>query len=287
MNGTLSGIIAIMMWSFMAVLIVYSGQTSPLTLTSLSLFIGAVTLLIFNIIKKENFRQLLKITFPDYCLVTVGVCFYTAFVYLSFDMVNPIEANILNYLWPVLFGVFSSIRMSKMLNAYELLGLLVSFGGVFLLFYGKENEFLFSSFALGHLFGIMAAFIWAGYSSFAKERSYSQIIMVPVFLFSALICFLVDFMLFDPILPNGMAWVSVLILGVFRISYAFWDYAMKKGNTLILSSLSYITPLLSFGLLLIFGVTNNSQYVFLSVLLVTGGCFFTNYKTIQKWIERK
>ncbi len=287
MNGTLSGIIAILMWSFMASLIIFSGQTSPLTLTALSLFIGAITLLGFHGIRGESFNKLKSISFYDYLFVTCGVCLYTSFVYISFKISDPVEANILNYLWPVLLGIFSGIRHKKPIAFYEFLGLIVSFLGVFLIFYGKDQKSFFDEINLGHIFAISAAFIWAGYSTFAKERQYSQTIMIPVFLLSALACLIVELILSTPVLPKGMEWLAVFVLGVFRISYAFWDYGMKNGNVLILSSLSYATPLLSFLVLISFGFNTNSQFIFLSVLLVTAGCFLTNYNSLKKWVSKK
>lgn len=287
MSGTLSGILSIAMWSFMAVLIVYSGSTSPLVLTFLSLFIGGLVILIFNIFKKEDFKKLKNISLYDYLFVSCGVCLYTAFIYIAFTLSNPVEANTINYLWPILLGVFSSIRLKKPLKIYEFSGLAISFLGVFLLFLGKENESFFYNINSGHVFAIIAAIIWAAYSTFAKERSYPMIIMAPVFILSGLVCLLAQFFISAPVWPSGYEWVAVLILGVFRISYVFWDYAMKKGNILILSSLSYATPFLSFLFLVLFGVTSNSEYILISVLFVTVGCFLTNLNNLKKWIYKK
>lgn len=287
MNGTLSGIIAIAMWSFLATLIVFSGGTSPLTLTALSLFVGAVVLIFFNIYKKEDFKKLKKISVFDYLFVFYGVCFYTALIYISFKLINPVEANILNYLWPMFLGVFSTIYFKNKISIFEIIGLAISFAGVLFLFYnGSEDDFL-SNISLGHYVAITAAIIWAMYSTLAREREYPQIIMVPVFLFSAFICFVMDYFMNSISLPFEAEWISVLILGLFRISYAFWDYGMKKGNTLMLSSLSYMIPLLSFGVLWIFGISHSNQYILLSVILVTAGCFLTNYQTIKKWVIQK
>jgi drug/metabolite transporter (DMT)-like permease len=282
MRGTLSGLIAILMWSFLAVLVVYSGTTSPLLLTAITLLIGAFVLFSFNGYEKRDFSLLKKIKFFDYLFVFSGIFFYTVFIYVSFKITNPVEANTLNYLWPIFLGVFSSFRARFKLSFYEFFGLFVSFLGVVFLFYGKEDGAFFDNIGIGHIFAFLAALVWALYSTFAQERQYPQIIMIPVFIVSALFSLLIEFMFFETVFPIGIEWLAVFILGVFRISYAFWDYGMKKGNILFLSSLAYAIPLLSFFLLYLFGIIADSNYIVLSVFLVTLGCFLTNFKKIKK-----
>lgn len=288
MNGTLAGIIAILMWSSTAALVLLTGDVPGLFLTSISFFLGFAVLTIRQYVMKENISAYWTRPFGDYLFVTVGIGVYTALLYLSFKWVAPFEANTLNYLWPILLVFFAGIFHEKSLTFNGVLGFILGFAGSIILFFPRNSEAFFSNFEWGHAFALSAAIIWAAYSVFARKRHYPQGIMAPMFFFSALICLGLHLAFEQTIWPQEWGqWLAVLALGVLRISYSFWDYGMKNGNVILLASLSYFIPLISAFFLLLLGFGPTDSLVGWGAALVVSGCLVVNADQILKLFQNK
>lgn len=61
------------------------------------------------------------------------------------------------------------------------------------------------------------------------------------------------------VMPQGAQWLVVLGIGLGPAGIAFyvWDYGVKKGDIRVLGVGSYLIPLLSTGLLVLFGKANS------------------------------
>jgi len=286
MSGTVSGLIAILMWSVGTTIVFLTGNSSPFILGFLSFGISGVSLLFFNLYKKNDLKVLKSVIWRDYALAFSGIFFYTIFLYISFREINPLEANILNYLWPVLLGFLMSLGKGLKSAFLPILGLIIGFIGLYLLFYNGSALIDISEIEWGHLFAFMASVVWAVYSWLAQKRQYEQITFVPVLLIGAMLCLLIEYLFFDPIWPSGIEWLFVFILGFLRLSYVFWDHGVRHGNALLLSSLSYFIPVISFFLLYVVGAEVSSPYLYLSVSLITMGCLLSNSAKIKEWFKK-
>ena len=65
----------------------------------------------------------------------------------------------------------------------------------------------------------------------------------------------------------------MLALGIGPTGGAFylWDHAVKRGDIRALGALSYATPILSTGLLIVLGLAAPSSTLLVATLLVTAG----------------
>ena len=68
-------------------------------------------------------------------------------------------------------------------------------------------------------------------------------------------------------------WAAVLALGVGPVGLAFfvWDYGVKRGDIKALGALSYMAPLISTLLLILFGKAQATISVAVACLLIVGG----------------
>ncbi len=287
MNGTFSGIICIVLWPFTAALVLFTGEIPAFLLTSTSFFLSFVFLTFHQGIRKENIKEYWTQDISHYVFVISGVCVYTALLYLSFKWVAIFEANVLNYLWPLLLVLFSELLHEKKLTFNRIFGILLGFVGIVVLFLPREGQPFFADFEWGHLFALGAAVVWALYSVFAQKKHYPQGIMAPVFLFSGLICLGFHLVFEQTIWPQGWEWVAVIALGLMRILYSFWDYGMKHGNVVLLASLSYFIPLISICSLIVIGVGPKDALVGWSAGLIIIGCLLVNASQILKALQGK
>ena len=102
-------------------------------------------------------------------IVGVGGLFgYHALYFLALRFAPPAEAGLLNYLWPLLIVLFSSLLPGERLAPHHIIGALLGLVGTVLLFAGNS-----AGFAPGQVPGLVAAFVaafvWATYSVLSRR----------------------------------------------------------------------------------------------------------------------
>lgn len=267
-------------------MVVLTGHIPGLLLCSISFLIGFFVLTISQIIRKENVFSYWKQPITNYLFVTAGVGLYTTLIYVSFKIIPPIEANTLNYLWPIFLVLLAEIFHKKSLNLNKILGIFLGFLGVLLMFMPRGSESFFTNISLGHVMALSASIIWAVYSTLARKKHYPMGIMAPMYLFSSIVCLVLHMFFEKTVWPEGtIEWFAVILVGIARISYTFWDYGMKEGNVTFLASASYFIPVFSTIFLIAIGIKPEDTLVGWSVALVLLGCLLVNANQIY-WLYK-
>src|SRR6185312_238461 len=154
-TATLIGLTAILMWSLLAVLTVATGKTPAFQLAAMTFAIGAAVGFLTWIGRPGAGRALLQS--PLAWMVGIGGLFgYHALYFLALRFAPPAEAGLLNYLWPLLIVLFSSLLPGERLAPHHIIGALLGLAGTVLLFAGNG-----ASFAPGQIPGLAAAFVAA------------------------------------------------------------------------------------------------------------------------------
>ncbi|OYY02900.1 MAG: EamA family transporter, partial [Acidocella sp. 35-58-6] len=202
-----------------------------------------------------------------------GLFGYHALYFFALSHAPAAQANLLNYLWPLLIVLLSARLLGLHLSRQHWLGIGLGLVGSFMLL-GQGVAFS-AGFIPGYLAAIGAAFVWALYSVLARKWSVS----VPTgalagfCLVTALLAALAH-MLFEPAFtPTAANWLVAGLMGLGPLGAAFylWDYGMKQGDPRLIGTLAYITPVASTLLLVIFGFAGFSFALGLAAVLVGGG----------------
>src|SRR5260221_7954866 len=107
-TATLIGLTAILMWSLLAALTVATGKIPAFQLAAMTFAIGALTGFLTWIGRPGAIRALRQP--PLASIVGVGGLFgYHSLYFLALRFAPPAEAGLLNYLWPLLIVLFSSL----------------------------------------------------------------------------------------------------------------------------------------------------------------------------------
>ena len=168
-TATLIGLTAILMWSLLAVLTVATGKIPAFQLAAMTFAIGAAGRAsragsggphAFGALRQP----------PLAWIVGVGGLFgYHALYFLALRFAPPAEAGLLNYLWPLLIVLFSSLLPGERLAPHHIIGALLGLAGTVLLFAGNSG----GGFAPGQIPGLaaafVAAFVWAAYSVMSRK----------------------------------------------------------------------------------------------------------------------
>jgi drug/metabolite transporter (DMT)-like permease len=273
-TATLIGLTAILMWSLLAVLTVATGKIPAFQLAAMTFAIGALVGSLAWIGRPKAIGALRQP--PLAWIVGVGGLFgYHALYFLALRFAPPAEAGLLNYLWPLLIVLFSSLLPGERLAPHHVIGALLGLAGTVLLFAGNSS----GGFAPGQVPGLMAAFVaafvWAAYSVMSRKlKSVPTDAVAGFCLATALLATAVHGMVEATIWPDTPAqWLAVIALGVGPVGAAFyaWDIGMKRGDIRVLGAASYATPLLSTTFLIAAGFAKPSVNIVIAAVLIAGG----------------
>jgi len=272
-TATLIGLTAILMWSLLAVLTVATGKIPAFQLAAMSFAIGAGVGSLTWIGRPQAVRALRQQ--PLAWIVGVGGLFgYHALYFLALRFAPPAEAGLLNYLWPLLIVLFSSVLPGERLLPHHIIGALLGLVGTVLLFAGNATGF-----AQGQLPGLIAAFVaafvWAIYSVMSRQlKSVPTDAVAGFCLVTALLAAAVHGLLETTLWPDTSGqWLAITALGIGPVGAAFyaWDIGMKRGDIRVLGAASYATPLLSTAFLILAGFAKPSANIAIAAVLIAGG----------------
>src|SRR5450756_1338881 len=267
--ATLIGLTAILMWSLLTVLTVATGSVPAFQLAAMTFAIGAVVASLTWIGRPDAVSTLRQPLLA--WIVGVGGLFaYHALYFLALRFAPPAEAGLLNYLWPLLIVLFSSLLPGERLAPHHVIGALLGLAGTVLLFAGNS----ISGFTPGQLPGLaaafVAAFVWAAYSVLSRRlKSVPTDAVAGFCLATSLLAALVHGLVEDTVWPDTLGqWLAIAPVGA---AFYAWDVGMKRGDIRVLGAASYATPLLSTAFLILAGFAQASANIAVAAVLIAGG----------------
>src|SRR6201994_396865 len=167
-TATLIGLTAILMWSLLSVMTVATGTIPAFQLAAMTFAIGGTVGLLPWIGRPGALKALGQP--PVAWVVGVGGLFgYHALYFLALRFAPPAEAGLLNYLWPLLIVLFSSLLPGERLKAHHIVGALLGLAGTILLFAGNTSVHFEQGQIAGLIAAFVAAFVWAAYSVMSRK----------------------------------------------------------------------------------------------------------------------
>src|ERR1700694_1371726 len=284
-TATLIGLTAILMWSLLAVLTVASGKVPAFQLAAMTFAIGALVGSLTWIGRPDAIGALWQP--PLAWIVGVGGLFgYHALYFLALRFAPPAQAGLLNYLWPLLIVLFSSLLPGERLAPHHIIGALLGLAGTVLLFAGNSA----GGFAAGQLPGLIAAFVaafvWATYSVMSRKlKSVPTDAVAGFCLATAVLAAAVHALVEVSVWPDTPAqWLAITALGVGPVGAAFyaWDIGMKRGDIRVLGAASYAAPLLSTTFLMLAGFAEPSAAIAIAAVLIAGGGLIAAKDMVRK-----
>jgi drug/metabolite transporter (DMT)-like permease len=270
-TATLIGLTAILMWSLLSVLTVATGSIPPFQLMAMTFAIGAAASFA---IRPSAWRALKQPMLAS--LVGVGGLFgYHALYFVALRLAPPAEAGLLNYLWPLLIVLLSSLLPDERLRPHHVIGASLGFAGTVLILAGNIDLMATPSQVAGFAAAFAAAFVWASYSVMSRGlRTVPTDAVAGFCAATAVLAALVHGAIEVTVRPQGLlSWLAIAALGIGPVGAAFyaWDIGMKRGDIRVLGAASYATPLLSTGLLILAGYAQPSANIAIAAALIGGG----------------
>jgi drug/metabolite transporter (DMT)-like permease len=273
-TATLIGLSAILMWSLLSALTVATGSIPAFQLAAMTFAIGAVAAALSWIVRPGAIGALRQR--PRVWAVGVGGLFgYHALYFLALRLSPPAEAGLLNYLWPLLIVLFSALLPGYRLAPHHLIGTALGLVGTIVLFVGRGAAGFEPAYLPGFAAAFVAAFVWAAYSVMSRRLATVPTDAVAGFcMATAVLAALVHFAVEITVWPQTtLQWLAITALGIGPVGAAFyaWDIGMKRGDIRVLGAMSYATPLLSTGFLILAGFAKPTATLGIAAALIAGG----------------
>ncbi|PKO13495.1 MAG: EamA family transporter [Chloroflexi bacterium HGW-Chloroflexi-10] len=268
-TATLLALAAILIWSSLAVFGATMKSMPPFLLLGVTLLLsGSVSL-----VRRRAWRVPL-ITL----LVGVGGIFGYHFLYFrAFALAPAVEANLINYLWPLLIVVLSPLFLGYRLHAQHILGALLGLAGAALIVSGGRFSLQFA-YLPGYLLAFGAAVTWSVYSLLTKRLPPFETDAVAAFCavsgaLSLLLYFFTGGSLVTIQALTAKDWLLLVLIGAgpMGAAFFFWDAALKRGDPRMIGSLAYLTPLLSTINLALFAGQHLNMVSLAAMGLIIGG----------------
>lgn len=270
MSATLAGVGALILWAFLALLSRLAAGIPPLQLTAMSFAVAGL----LGLATLAARGQLGALRQPAIVwLHGVGGLFgYHALYFAALAWAPAVEANLLNYTWPLLIVLLSAPILGLRLGPRRLAGVGLGFlGSVILL--GGGAQFPAEAW-LGFLAAAGCALTWSAYSVTAKRLAAVPTEAVAGFCAASAVLAGLAHLAFEPgVIPDARQLLAALLLGLGPVGAAFflWDLGMKRGDPRLLGTLAYAVPVASTLLLIAAGHGAPGWNVAAALVLVTGG----------------
>ena len=274
MPANLYALGAIALWISLATLGVSLRHIPPFLLTGISLLIGSLLALPF--VLKD--RQAWRIPLKTLALGVYGLFGYHFLLFIALRYAPPVEANLVNYLWPLLMVVLAPLLLVGIqLRAVQVVAALLGFGGAAIAILGAAGAGNGAAGSGGWSWGFIpalaSAFIWASYSLLTQRVKAFPTAAIGLFgLISGLLSLLCHWALEPQAVLSGRDWLLLATMGLGPLGAAFflWDKALKLGDARQIGILSYLTPLGSTALLMTVSGRPLSWSIGLAAVMIMG-----------------
>lgn len=262
---------AIALWMSLASLGVLLKHIPPFLLTGIALLMGSLLALPFVL---KDWRQW-RIPASTLVLGVYGLFGYHFLLFIALRHAPPVEANLVNYLWPLLLVVLAPLfRPGLKLRSLHLLAALLGFSGAATAILGaSQGASGTGGWSWGFIPALASAFVWASYSLMTQRVKAFPTAAIGLFgLVSGLLSLLCHWALEPAQTLSSPDWLllAVMGLGPLGASFFLWDKALKLGDARQIGILSYLTPLGSTALLMAVSGRPLTWSIGLAAVLIIG-----------------
>ncbi len=288
-RGILYALLAVLMWSTVAtafkMALKYTDYRHLLLISTLtSLFVFFIIVIIEYGIK--GFLVNRKNIFSYMLLALINPFLYYTVLFNAYSLLPAQIAQILNYTWPIILVVFSSLFLKEKITTKNTIGIILGFLGVVIISFSKgiSNEHISK---LGIFIALFSAFIWAFFWIInVKQDDKSSVRLFYIFLFG-FIYILISFLflntnIFD---MNIKGIVFSSYAGIFEMGITFWiwEKALKYAqNASLVSNMIYLVPFISFVFIRIFLKEHIMIYSVIGLILIIAGISMSKDKKYMK-----
>lgn len=284
--ATAVGLVAIGLWAALALLTTLCAGLPPFELLTLS-FAVAFCLSVLILARRGGgafraWRQPVSV----WAFSFIGIFSYHALYFTALSRAPAAQASLIAYLWPLLIVLLSTLSKRQSFRARHLLGAVLGFCGSALVILGPDAGTADVAFPwAGYAAAAAGALVWSSYSVLNRRFQHVPSEFIGGVCGLVALAGLGAHLVFErTVAPDAVQWGAVFLLGAGPVGIAFfaWDHATKHGHISLLGALSYLAPLLSTLLLLLFGLTPMSWSIVAAAILIVLGAAIASFGLVSR-----
>jgi drug/metabolite transporter (DMT)-like permease len=272
-RATLSGLLAIFVWSLSPLFISYTTALPLFLVTALILGFAFLTFVFRWIVTRAPIAAYVDQPLRVWILGFYGVTLYGALFISGLKLAPIAEANLCNYIWPPVVVIFAAFLDHRGLRWFHVCGTGLSILGLIVLTRARTPGGFALHLRLGHVLAFAGGIVWGTYSVLAKRLPQVDSNVTGVYCGMGSVVLLAISLASEkwPTLTFANLWPVLVCGAISHTGYYFWDIAMKRGDTLLVGAASFLTPIVSTLWLLLFGRASFTGSLWLAILLVPAG----------------
>lgn len=243
---------AIALWASLAWLGVRLSAVPPFLLVGTALTAA-------GLLASPTWRQW-RVPLRVLALGVYGLFGFHFFLFVALRLAPPLQANLVNYLWPLLIVLLAPIFLARSrLTARHVTGGLLGLAGAGIAMTGGRS---FGSVAIdgraawGYAAAAVSATIWATYSLAGRRlrdrgTAFPTAAIGAACLVSGLLALGCHALLEPPhaFSSADLGPMAALAVGPMGLAFFLWDAALRRGDARVVGTLAYLTPVASTALL--------------------------------------
>ena len=263
---------AVVLWASLAPLGVALSHVPPFLLTGLALLAGGLVALPINGLRARTWR----VSWPLLALGVYGLFGFHFLLFISLRLAPPVEANLVNYLWPLGIVVMAPLFLSDVRWQWRYaIAAMIGFSGaaIAILSSGTTGPDGHEQAWLGYTLALGSAWVWSSYSLLTKRAGHLQTGAIGTFCVVSGVLALVAHWLLEPAMAldlQDLMLITLLGLGPLGGSFYLWHIALHNADARRVGLIAFATPLLSTVALLI----QNQEPLRVSIAVATGMVVF-------------
>jgi drug/metabolite transporter (DMT)-like permease len=265
-SALFAALAAIALWGVLAALSLALRDWPPFLLAGTALVVGAAC----SIHRLRDWR----VPGRALALGVYGLFGFHFLLFVALRLAPPVEANLVNYLWPLLIVVLAPVILPGVtLRPHHVVAALLGFAGAALLVTGGRLGFT-AEYALGYAAALGSALVWSTFSLATKRFAALPTATIGLYCAVSGALALACHVLFEPRYVPAVAelpWLLALGLGPMGAAFFLWDYALKRGDPRSIGALAYLAPLLSTVVLVAAGEGSLGPPTLVAMGLIVGG----------------
>ena len=238
-TGVFCALGAIALWATLASLGVALAHVPPFLLTGLALVIGSMP--------SWPLARRWRVPASTLLLGVYGLFGFHFLLFVALRNAPPLEANLVNYLWPLLIVVLAPLFLRGLsLRPVHVVAALAGFVGAGLAIAGGRS--VGGGLAWGYLAAAGSAFVWASYSLLTQRVEAFPTAAIGLFGLVSGALALACHAALEPaavLSARDALLIAAIGLGPLGAAFFLWDAALKRSDPRRLGLLSYLTPLAS------------------------------------------
>ena len=255
-NPVLCGLIAISIWSYLAVVITMLSNIPPFEMLFFSTTVGfTLTSIQITIQKRWHTIKAPLDMWVVGSLFLVG----TNLLYVSaFQFAPPVHAELINYIWPLFVVIGGAVFFKEKLTLKHKIGIALCVSSMLALHFDQlqtvHGVTLRNMYGYG--FALAGAVVCSVYTLVSKKHRTVPNQIVGMYAGAGAILSLIGHVLFEEtVIPSNFELMLLVLLGASAhwLSYQAWDRAIKNLEAWKICVIAYFTPSFSVSLLIIAG----------------------------------